>query len=607
MIPSKSNLKPMQLSFSPNAPLTERPVMALTIACLTNTIIDYSILSDHKRHSGVALGLPGGAGELVGDAACSRYIARRSNCPLGTALQGSSIEEVAIIESWIDYTNALSKFQMTRRVKAISQTLDRILVEKTYIVGSTMTMADIALFASIGFPSQETDALEVESIIGGDGNSPTLRWMKMMRACPAIKEATQLAMGISNDFEAVFDANAAMDPLVKGMNPLEGATVGNVVTRFPPEPSGYLHIGHAKAVLMNEYYARRYKGRLIVRFDDTNPSKEKEEFQSSIIEDLAMLGVVPDVVTFTSDYFETIKGYAEYLIDNSLAFMDDTVQETMQKERMDRVNSKHRNQSVADCKKYFKLMCSGDEEGSKWCLRAKIDMQSVNGTMRDPVIYRQNLLPHHRSGDTFKAYPTYDLACPIVDSLEGVTHALRTTEYNDRDEQYQWFQTTLGIRRVRVHAFSRLNFRFTELSKRKLAWFVDNGHVTGWDDARFPTIRGVLRRGVDISALRTFICSQGASRRVVNMEWNKFWAENKRYIDTRAKRFMAIDKVNNVELTINNAPDGFNFVSTDLVPKDSSIGKRLVRISKKIALEAIDTDGIVVGESIVLMRWGKYC
>lgn len=246
-------------------------------------------------------------------------------------------------------------------------------------------------------------------------------------------------------------------------------------------------------------------------------SKEKEEFQSSIIEDLEKLGVTPDVVTFTSDYFETIKGYADYLIENGLAFMDDTPQEEMQKERMDRINSKHRDQSVEDCKNYFKLLCSGKEEGSKWCLRAKINMQSVNGTMRDPVLFRQNLLPHHRSGTTYKAYPTYDLACPIVDSIEGVTHALRTTEYNDRDEQYQWIQSTLRIRRVRIHAFARMNFRYTELSKRKLGWFVDNNHVTGWDDARFPTIRGVLRRGVDIGALRTFICSQGASRRIVNM------------------------------------------------------------------------------------------
>lgn len=603
-IPSKSKLAPMQISFNPNAPLTDRPVVALAMAVLCNVTSDYSIISDHTR-PGCALGLPGGRGELSGDAAIARYIARKSNSPMTDSLVGGDFEQTAIIDSWIDYANTLSKFQQVRRVKAVSATLDRCLKQKTYVVGNTMTLADIALFAALGFPAQASDLIEVETILGAD-STPTKRWINMMRSCPALREATQLAMGISNDSEPVFDPSSLLDDFVAGMSPLEGATPGNVVTRFPPEPSGYLHIGHAKAVLMNEYYARRYKGRLIVRFDDTNPSKEKEEFQTSILEDLDMLGVKPDVVTFTSDYFETIRGYALYMIENGLAFMDDTPQEQMQKERMDRVNSKHRDQSVEDCKKYFDLMCSGDEEGLKWCLRAKIDMSSVNGTMRDPVMYRANHLPHHRAGTAFKAYPTYDLACPIVDSIEGVTHALRTTEYNDRDEQYQWIQSALGLRRTRIHAFSRLNFMYTELSKRKLAWFVENGYVTGWDDARFPTIRGVLRRGVDLKSLRAFILSQGASRRVVNMEWSKFWAENKKEIDLRAKRFMAIDKTNNVKLTVTNAPTAEEnaFISTDFLPKDPSFGKRHVRIAKDALLEKIDVDGIVEGENIVLMRWG---
>jgi len=397
-----------------------------------------------------------------------------------------------------------------------------------------------------------------------------------------------------------------MDPLVTGMSPLQGATVGNVVTRFPPEPSGYLHIGHAKAVLMNDYYAKRYKGRIILRFDDTNPSKEKEEFQSSILADFRMLGVRADVVTFTSDYFEVIKQYVIKMINNGLAFMDDTPQEIMQQERLQFVNSKHRNQSMEDCHHYFQLMLSGRDEGSKWCLRAKIDMQSVNGTMRDPVLYRQNTLPHHRTGDKYKAYPTYDLACPVVDSIEGVTHALRTTEYDDRNEQYQWIQNVLGLRRVNIHSFSRMNFQYTVLSKRKLGWFVDNGHVSGWDDARFPTVRGVIRRGVNITALRNFIFSQGASRRIVNMEWGKFWAENKKEIDKCAKRFMAIDKENHVALIVKNAPaiEDYFYLSTDYVPKDPSFGKRLVRIAKDVILEKIDTEGIFIGEQIVLMRWG---
>lgn len=241
------------------------------------------------------------------------------------------------------------------------------------------------------------------------------------------------------------------------------------------------------------------------------------------------------------------------------------------------------------------------------CLRAKIDMSSDNGTMRDPVLFRQNLTPHHRTGTTYKAYPTYDLACPIVDSLEGVTHALRTTEYNDRDEQYQWVLKALGLRRVRIHAFARMNFVNTVLSKRKLTWFVDNGYVTGWDDPRFPTVRGVVRRGINIPALRNFMYSQGASRRVVNMDWTVFWSENKKEIDKTAKRFMAIDKARNVRLTVSGAPaiGDFGYVETSYHPKDPNLGTRALRIANEVLLETgADVEGIEAGEEIVLLRWG---
>ena len=179
-----------------------------------------------------------------------------------------------------------------------------------------------------------------------------------------------------------------MESLVSGMNLLEGGVIGNVVTRFPPEPSGYLHIGHSKAVLLNDYYARRYKGRLIVRFDDTNPTKEKAEYEQSIVEDLAVLGVKPDMVSYTSDYFACIYDYALWMIDNSLAYMDDTPQETMKIERAERKESQRRSQSPQDAREFFLAMCSGSEDGSRWCLSAKIDMSSDNGTMRDPVLFR---------------------------------------------------------------------------------------------------------------------------------------------------------------------------------------------------------------------------
>ena len=185
-----------------------------------------------------------------------------------------------------------------------------------------------------------------------------------------------------------------------------------------------------------------------------------------------------------------------------------------------------------------------------------------------------------------------------------MTHALRTTEYNDRDEQYQWIQAALNLRKVRIHAFSRVNFVYTVLSKRKLAWFVEQGLVEGWGDARFPTVRGVVRRGVNVTALRTFIYSQGASRRVVNMEWNKFWAENKREIDKKAKRFMAVDALQKVPLLITNHNTEHAYLTTSFHPKDPTLGNRAIRIGSQVLLEDADCVGMNVGENIVLLRWG---
>ena len=548
----------------------------------------------------------------------ARYIARTSGAAAAVTdrrttmtdfLGGRTHEDVALVDQYVDYASSLSRHSavsdVRRRALAVRRTLDPVLRASTYVIGKSMTLADVALFAALGFPSSFEMRAKIASML--PVGCPTLRWMETISSHPAIMEATQLAMGISGRDEATFDNpenTTALEPIMTGMNHLEGATPGNVTVRFPPEPSGYLHVGHAKAVLLSDYYARRYRGRLILRFDDTNPSKEKDEYQSSIVEDLAKIGVRPDVVTFTSDYFGTIERYALWMIKNGLAYMDDTPQEEMQKERMDRQNSRHRDQSVSEALEFFNLMRSGSEGGGVWCLRAKIDMTSDNGTLRDPVLYRQNLTPHHRSGNACKAYPTYDLACPIVDSIEGVTHALRTTEYDDRNAQFAWIQRALGLRRVRIQTFARMNFMFTVMSKRKLTWFVETGKVTGWDDPRFPTIRGVSRRGIDVGALKRFMCSQGASRRVVNMEWSKFWAENKKEIDKYAKRFMAIDKSEHVPLTVTNAEDGMVFLTTDFLPKDPSFGKRLVRISKRVLLEKVDTEGMEVGEKIVLTRWG---
>ena len=308
-------------------------------------------------------------------------------------------------------------------------------------------------------------------------------------------------------------------------------TSKGVVTRFPPEPSGFLHIGHAKAALLNDYFAhKKYKGTLILRFDDTNPSKETQEFQDSIVEDLAMLGVSPDKTSHTSDYFQQLHDYCVQMIDEGNAYADDTEQEILRKERMAGVPSKRRDYPPQDSLAKFKEMKAGSEEGKRWFIRAKISPDDPNGALRDPVIYRCNPRPHHRTGDTWKIYPTYDFCCPIVDALEGVTHALRTTEYKDRDAQYQWMIKALRIRNVYNWDFARMNFIRTLLSKRKLTQFVENGTVWGWNDPRMPTVRGIRRRGMTIEALQEFILSQGPSKNIVNLDWSLFWATNKKCV-----------------------------------------------------------------------------
>ncbi|OTB00176.1 hypothetical protein M426DRAFT_15730 [Hypoxylon sp. CI-4A] len=382
-----------------------------------------------------------------------------------------------------------------------------------------------------------------------------------------------------------------------------------VVTRFLPEPSGYLHIGHAKAALLSDYFAHQaYNGKLRLRLDDTNPSKEKEEYQDAIIEDLALMGIKPDVVTYTSDYFDHLYDVCLGLIKDGHAYADDTDVETMREERGKGIASKRRERTPEENLRIFDEMKNSTEEGLKNCIRAKISVDNPNKAMRDPVIYRCNPNDaHHRTGTKWKIYPTYDLACPVVDSLEGVTHALRSTEYTDRNPQFQWFIDTLKLRQVYMWDFARMNFIRTFLSKRKLAKLVDTGRVWGWDDPRMPTIRGIRRRGMTISALRDFILKQGPSRNVVSMDWAAFWATNKKEIDPVAPRHTAILKKDHVRVAImgDEAPAEPRAEDKPLHPKNPSIGTKKVAFSKELILDQVDAKSFKDGEEITLMQWGN--
>ena len=318
-----------------------------------------------------------------------------------------------------------------------------------------------------------------------------------------------------------------------------------------------------------------------------------------------MMGIKPDLTTYSSDYFQDMCSACEKMIKEGKAYADDTEQETMRQERMDGIASKRRGATADANFAAFEEMKKGSEEGVKWCIRAKMSVDNPNKAMRDPVIYRCNPTPHHRTGTTWKVYPTYDFCVPLVDALEGVTHALRTIEYRDRNPQYDWMQEALGVRKVQIWDFARMNFIRTLLSKRKLTKFVEQGVVWGWDDPRFPTIRGIRRRGMTIGALREFILRQGPSRNVVNLDWTQFWTTNKKYIDPVAPRHTAIVKKDMVKCKVNGARVAAYTEDKPKHPKNPAIGTRKVAFSQEIVLDQEDAQSFAKDEEITLMGWGN--
>ncbi len=387
-------------------------------------------------------------------------------------------------------------------------------------------------------------------------------------------------------------------PILQG-NPLPC----DVVTRFPPEPSGHLHIGHCKAIFINKYYAHEYdktqRGKFILRFDDTNPTTEKDEYEDAILVDLQLLGVIPDQITHTSDYFKEIQDEAYKLIINNMAYVDITDQEEMASCRGKKEASSCRDNTLEQNIELWKMLL----KGSPYVLRAKIEVDGIpgykmgNGSMRDPVLYRCKEEAHARTGIVYKAYPTYDMACPYVDSIEGVTHVFRDSQYSDRTEQYKWLQAAMNLRPCYIQLFSRINFKQTLMSKRKLSKLIDDGIAEGWDDPRFPTIKGIIRRGLSIKSLKTFIISQGTSTKNVEMEWDKIWSSNTKLLEPSAPRFMCVSEKYIIIDIINTT---VTTLELPLVPKYPEYGTKIVNIGNKILIDDIQ---LKVGLKIGLMRY----
>ncbi|KAH8702161.1 glutamyl-tRNA synthetase [Talaromyces proteolyticus] len=496
-------------------------------------------------------------------------------------------------ELWLSRINEYTPLDF-KALEAPLQRLDSYLVLRSFLVGYTLSAPDIAIWGAIRGNRVAVAAVRKGTLIH------LTRWFRFLEELCSWTAA------------AVDDINAAAKAK-KAARSKAGAsydiallnTDKGVMTRFPPEPSGYLHIGHAKAALLNDYFAHeKYNGTMLLRFDDTNPSKEKEEYHDAILEDLALMGIKPDKVSYSSDYFQLLHDYCIQMIKDGNAYADDTDKETMAHERMHGIPSKRRDASVEDNLKHFEEMKSGSEEGQKWCIRAKISPDDKNKAMRDPVIYRCQQIPHPRTGTTWKVYPTYDFTCPILDSVEGISHALRTIEYRDRNPQYEWMLNALKLRNVQIWDFARMNFVRTLLSKRKLTKLVDSGAVWGWDDPRFPTIRGIRRRGMTIPALREFILKQGPSRNIINLDWTIFWSTNKKHIDPVSARHTAILKEGLVKATVKGAPAPY-VEDRPKHNKNPEVGTKKVAFSDSIILEQEDAKSFKQDEEITLMAWGN--
>ncbi len=367
---------------------------------------------------------------------------------------------------------------------------------------------------------------------------------------------------------------------------------GRVHTRFPPEPNGYLHIGHAKSICLNFGLAEDYNGLCNLRFDDTNPTKEEVEYVNSIKEDIRWLGFDwGDREYYASDYFETLYDYAIQLIRAGKAYVDDLSSDEIREFRGTLTEpgkeSPFRNRSIEENLDLFKRMRAGEFPDGARTLRAKIDMAAGNLNMRDPVMYRILHAPHHRTGNDWCIYATYDWAHGQSDSIEGITHSICTLEFEDHRPLYNWFIDQLGIFPSRQIEFARLNLSYTVMSKRKLLQLVEEAHVSGWDDPRMPTISGIRRRGYTPEAIRDFCDRIGLAKRESTVDIALLEHCLREDLNSRAKRVMAI--LNPIRLVIDNYPeDKIEMLEAVNNPEDESMGTREVPFSRILYIEKED-------------------
>jgi glutaminyl-tRNA synthetase len=364
-----------------------------------------------------------------------------------------------------------------------------------------------------------------------------------------------------------------------------------VQTRFPPEPNGYLHIGHAKAICLDFGLADEFGGLTNLRFDDTNPEKEEQEYVDSILADVRWLGFEWDRLCYASDYFDQLFEWAIQLVKSGNAYVDDLTAEEIRQHRGTLTepgqNSPYRDRSIEENLDLFLRMSKGEFPDGTRVLRAKIDMASPNLNMRDPVMYRILHAEHHRTGDKWCIYPMYDYAHGQSDSLEKVTHSMCTLEFTDHQPLYKWFIEQLGIFPSQQIEFDRLNLTYTLLSKRKLLQLVQEKRVNGWDDPRMPTLSGIRRRGFTPEAIRNFCAAIGASRTNGSTDIEMLEHFQREDLNKRVPRAMAV--LRPLKVVIDNYPEGQEeFVEVANNPEDAAAGQRRVPFSREIYIEQDD-------------------
>lgn len=382
-----------------------------------------------------------------------------------------------------------------------------------------------------------------------------------------------------------FIRNIVIDDLDSGKH-------ASIVTRFPPEPNGFLHIGHAKSICLNFGLADEFGGRTHLRFDDTNPLKENEDFAQSIMNDVRWLGFEWDALHHASDYFDQLYDWALHLIDEGLAYVDSQDAETIRAQRgtltEPGTNSPYRERTAAENRDLFARMKAGEFDDGEHVLRAKIDMASGNINLRDPVLYRIINAPHHRTGDTWHIYPMYDWAHGQSDAIESITHSLCTLEFEDHRPLYEWYLAHIPApSQPRQIEFARGNLNYTVMSKRRLRQLVEEGHVNGWDDPRMPTIAGLRRRGYTPESIRAFWGEMGVSKSESIIDMGVLENAIRNDLNDRAPRAMAV--LDPVKVVLLNYPEGEEeYLEAAVHPKDESMGTRQVPLSRELWIERHD-------------------